>query len=378
MNLHRSPRNNDALPSLWWAGVLTVGLVWFVAARALPESLPFIDDRLVLHTGAGCFLTLGLLLHLQRSRMGKAINLLLQAVCASAVIAVDQSSSAPILNIIVVAQIPYILGIRPAVVVALLVNTAHVIVLQVFHDAPALSAFLNMALYACFQMFSLMIGHFAVQVNEARMALAAMNAELLATRSLLESSARDRERLRVSRELHDTAGHTLTALKLSLRQLRDRSRPEDRDALTDCLNLSSDLLEDIRHLVGNLRELNPLDLDRALAELTRPFPAPTFTIKVAPDVVIEDLAVAENLLAVARESITNVVRHSEASRCVISVRKDQGRICLTVEDDGVGAEGSEGNGIAGMRERVTNANGELVISPNSPTGTRVTAAWAYA
>ncbi len=378
MSLRPSPRNNEALPSLWLAGGLTVSLVWFVAARALPDSLPFIDDRIVLHFSAGAFLGLLLLLNFQRGRAGKVINLLLQALCASVVIAVDLSSSAPILNIVVVAQVPYILGIRPAILAALLVNVAHFLILQVFHDAQALQAFLSVALYACFQLFSLLIGHYAVQVNEARNALAAVNAEMLATRSLLESSARDRERLRVSRELHDTAGHTLTALKLNLRQLRDRSRPEDRDGLTDCLNLSADLLEDIRALVGDLRELAPLDLKRALVQLTRPFPAPEFTIDVANDVVVEDLAVAEGLLAVARESITNVVRHAEASRCVIKVKREQGRICLTVDDNGVGAQGAEGHGIAGMRERLINANGELVISTNSPSGTRVSAVWAQA
>ncbi len=378
MDFGRAPRNSGGLPSLTWAGCLTVGLVWFVAARALPDSLPWIDDRIVLHVAAASFLGLALLLSRQRSRPGKILNLMLQAVCAAAVIAVDLSSSAPILNIIVVAQIPYMLGIRLAIVAALIVNTAHFAVLLIFHDANALSALLNMALYACFQLFSLLIGHFAVQVNEARNQLAATNAELLATRSLLESSARDRERLRVSRELHDTAGHTLTALKLSLRQLRDRSAPQDRDALSECLNLSSDLLEDIRDLVGNMREVNPLDLDKALTELTRPFAKPEFSIDVAPDVVIEDLTVAESLLAVARESITNVVRHAEASRCIISVHQDQGRVCLTVEDDGVGANGAEGFGIRGMRERMTDAHAELDISPNTPTGTRVTAAWAIA
>ncbi|MEM6575995.1 MAG: histidine kinase, partial [Pseudomonadota bacterium] len=217
MDYGQAPRNSGGLPSLTWAGCLTVGLVWFVAARALPDSLPWIDDRIVLHVAAGSFLGLALLLSHQRSRRSKILNLMLQAVCAAAVIAVDLSSSAPILNIIVVAQIPYMLGIRLASVAALIVNTAHFVVLLIFHDANALSAFLNMALYACFQLFSLLIGHFAVQVTEARNQLAATNAELLATRSLLESSARDRERLRVSRELHDTAGHTLTALKLNLR-----------------------------------------------------------------------------------------------------------------------------------------------------------------
>lgn len=366
------------LPSLWWAGVITVGLVWFVAARSMPDGLAWMDDRIVLHVSAALFLLLSLGLGQMRSALGNLLNLLAQAVCAAAFIAVDTSSTGAILNIVLVSQLPYRLGIRLAVVVAVIVNLAHVAILVSLHDATLVSAVLTMALLACFQLFSLLVGHFAVQASEARQALTATNAELLATRSLLESSARDRERLRVSRELHDTAGHALTALKLNLRQLRDRSRPEDREALGDCLELSSELLEDIRSLVGDLREHEPLRLDQALGELTRPFSEPTFSIQVADDVVIEDLAVAENLLAVARESITNVVRHARARHCRIAVARDGEGVRLTVEDDGIGTAGSEGFGIQGMRERIRDANGKLEISPNSPSGTRVSAAWASA
>lgn len=375
--LRLSMIGNESLPSLWWAGALTVGLVWFTGVNSIPDGLAWIDDRLIVHISAASFLLLGLLLGFQRSRLAKIAVLLLQALCAAAFIAVTPHS-APILNIVLVAQLPFVLGVRPAIVIAAGINLAHLTILMVFHDRTAFEAFMSMALLACFQLFSLLIGHFAIQATEARSALTATNAELLATRSLLESSARDRERLRVSRELHDTAGHTLTALKLNLRELRDRSRPEDREALNECLILSADLLEDIRDLVGNLRAQDPLDLKQALIELTRPFSEPEFVVEVADDVAVEDLAIAENLLAVARESITNVVRHAEARRCTISVFRDGGRVVLTVVDDGIGAGGVEGFGIRGMRERMKSARGELVITANAPTGTRVSAAWGGA
>lgn len=355
---------------------MTVSLVWYVASTALPTGLGWIDERLILNISAALFLILSLLLNVQNAGPGKLVNLLGQALCAMAFIAVDVSSTGPILNIVLVSQLPYVMSIRNAVVAAVLINLAHFILLLWFHDNSAMDAFLHTALFACFQMFSLLIGHYAVQAKRARDDLAATNAELLATRSLLESSARDRERLRVSRELHDTAGHTLTALKLNLRQLRDRSAPQDRVALEDCLRLSSDLLEDIRALVGNLREHDPLDLQHALTELTRPFAQPRFSVEVAPDLVIDDIAIAENLLSVAREMITNVVRHAQASECIIVVRQDEGGVRLTVIDDGIGTSGQEGFGIRGMRERLQEAHGGLEILSNKPSGTRATAVWA--
>ncbi len=372
-------QGGDGLPSLAWAGVLTIALVWYVGASSLPQGLAWVDEHLVLNTSAGVFLFASLLLNIPRKGRWKLGVLLVQAVSAAAFIAVDVSSSGPILNIVLVAQLPYILGIRTAVVAAVVVNLAHVVLQMVFHDNSALGAFLSTALFMCFQVFSLFIGYYAIQARDARKSLEITNAELLATRSLLESSARDRERLRVTRELHDTAGHMLTALKLNLRQLRDRSVGDDRVALEECLKLSADLLEDIRALVGNLREHDPIDVAHALTELTRPFSQPEFIIEVDPALAISELPVAESLLAVAREAITNVVRHAGARQCTITVRQEDNQLQLSVVDDGTGAsEIAEGFGIRGMRERMQGQGNTLQITPNQPSGTRVSAVWASA
>ena len=69
---------------------------------------------------------------------------------------------------------------------------------------------------------------------------------------------------------------------------------------------------------------------------------------------------------VLRESVTNVVRHARAGSVVIELSA-QG---ITVSDDGTGCEGAEGNGLRGMRERVTGVGGTLAVGPAAP-GTRV-------
>lgn len=366
---------SDSVPSLAVAGVLTICLVWYTSAISLPSGLEWIDDQLRLHISAALFLILSLLLNVQRLAQWQPAILFAQTVCAAVFIATDVAHSGPILNIVLVAQMTFVLGLRATILWALVINAVHVWIRVQVHDEALTDAFLGTALFMTFQVFAVLIGHYALQVNRARDDLAATNAELMATRSLLESTARDRERLRVSRDLHDTAGHMLTALKLNLRQLRDSSSGEQRVALADCLQLSSDLLEEIRSLVGKLREQDPLDLEHALAELTQPFVRPRFTVDVASDVAINDLAIAENLLAVAREAITNVVRHANASQCAVSVNMQQGQVRLSVVDDGIGTSGSEGFGIKGMRERVQSLAGALEISRNQPQGTQVSAVW---
>ncbi len=364
----------QSLPSLWWAGVITVGLVWYVGVLALPKGLAWIDDRIAMHASAAVFLVFSLLLDRFRTKRLQLINLLIQAVAAGVFISFDRSSTGQILNIVLVAQLPYIFGLRGAVLGAVMIDISQVLILWHFAQHSWTGALLNTALYACFQMFTLLIAHYGIQVSEARNRLAATNAELLATRSLLESSARDRERLRVSRELHDVAGHTLTALKLNLRQLREASNGSDRARLDACLEMSTSLLEDIRALVGNMRQHDPLDIHAALEQLSSPFDQPIFRIKVSDKVVVEDIAIAETILAVAREAITNVVRHAEATRCDIVLDKQEDSFVLEVCDNGHSIKPlAEGHGIRGMRERVESLGGGLDVTRHGKSGTMIRA-----
>ncbi|MEL2266475.1 histidine kinase, partial [Klebsiella pneumoniae] len=79
--------------------------------------------------------------------------------------------------------------------------------------------------------------------------LARVNADLLATRALLADSARDAERLRLARELHDVAGHKLTAMRLNLRALAADPVLAGREGLVLAEQLSGELLADIRQVV---------------------------------------------------------------------------------------------------------------------------------
>src|SRR5690606_12300134 len=116
------------------------------------------------------------------------------------------------------------------------------------------SPLVSTVMHASFQAFAGLTAWFAIGAERARDALATANADLLATRALLAETARDGERLRLSRELHDVAGHKLTALKLNLAALaRDPRLAADPQAAL-CARLADELLADIRGVVAQMRQ----------------------------------------------------------------------------------------------------------------------------
>ena len=123
-----------------------------------------------------------------------------------------------------------------------------------------------------FQAFSALTSHYHLRAEQTRDALAAANAELLATQCLLEQSARAGERLALSRELHDVAGHKLTALKLQLRRLARDPQLADREEVRISSELADELLADIRGVVSELRRHDGLDLRESLQALACPIP----------------------------------------------------------------------------------------------------------
>ena len=124
---------------------------------------------------------------------------------------------APVLAIIFVADGAMLLSAPALITVALALNVALWIIVATAWNVS--QPWLVLVSYFGFQMFAALTAWYARRAEQTASDLKQTNAHLLATRSLLEESARDRERLRLARELHDVAGHKLTALKLNLTAL---------------------------------------------------------------------------------------------------------------------------------------------------------------
>jgi signal transduction histidine kinase len=212
----------------------------------------------------------------------------------------------------------------------------------------------------------------AEELARSHRELARVNAELLATQQLLTDSSRLAERLHISRELHDAAGHHLAALSLNLELAARRADGTAAEPIREAHAVARLLLADIREMVSNLRQHRPLDLRRALLTLVAGTHEPRIHLALAQDVELTDPAQAHAVFRCVQEAITNAVRHAGARNVWIGVALEGERLELRIRDDGGGAsELVPGNGLGGMRERFEDAGGGLEIAADPGQGVRL-------
>jgi two-component system sensor histidine kinase DesK len=190
--------------------------------------------------------------------------------------------------------------------------------------------------------------------------------ELRKARATVAQLAANEERLRLARDLHDLLGHSLSLITLKS-ELAGRMLPDHPEKaaqqVADIEQVSRQALVDVREAVTGYRRPR-LSAELAGAQVALTAAGVTADIPADPDLtgVPED---GEAALAWAlREAVTNVVRHSGARRCTVTLVRRQtlnGPVVeLTVEDDGTGAMGgTPGNGLTGLRERLEKTGGTL-------------------
>lgn len=284
--------------------------------------------------------------------------LLLEPALALALMGLDaRPGTAQVLLIVWITQV---VTAWPPMRAMLVVVVADIALYLVFvaqdHAAPLVVTLLNIG----FQIFAALCAHYAHSAGQARDRLALVNADLLATRALLADSARDAERVRVARELHDVAGHKLTALTLNLRALAADPLLGAREEVRVSQQLARELLGDLRGVVQALRDARGLDLATALRALAAPLPRPALRLAIDDDVQVTEPEVAEAILRLVQEALTNSARHADADVVHVHLARDGEAIVVHIEDDGrLRGRIREGNGLAGMRERIDALQGEL-------------------
>ena len=195
--------------------------------------------------------------------------------------------------------------------------------------------------------------------------------------------AREEERTRVARDLHDQIGQILTAIKLDLTWM-NRHLPKASNELTQRLqgtiNLINDGVRSVRKICSGLRPgvLDDLGLAAAIE-----WQANEFASRTAIDCVVSvpstELALeadqATEFFRIFQECLTNVIRHAEAHSVRVTLTEDQGDLVLVVADDGKGfreSEVAESLGFLGMKERAQMCGGSVDIASSPGCGTTVT------
>ena len=210
------------------------------------------------------------------------------------------------------------------------------------------------------------------------------------------NEARERERTRWAREIHDESIQGIGALRLALAHARDENDPEKLVKAVDvALEGLGTEIDGLRHLITELRPaaLDDLGLAAALQALARRAQA-IDGLDVVIDIELPgsadpdgderrlDPELEGTIYRIVQEALTNVSRHAEASRAVVHVSERDGVLEASVTDDGRGLPGAErlgprgdglegGFGMGGMRERAELVGGALEFGPAPERGTQV-------
>jgi len=197
-------------------------------------------------------------------------------------------------------------------------------------------------------------------------------AELSEAQNRLAQTAVAEERLRFSRDLHDLLGHTLSVIVVKAQAVR-RLATRDPDAAAEHASnietIGRHALTEVREAVTGYRSVG---LAEELANAQSALQAAGVLVRVTHEALGLDAHLDSLLGWVVREGSTNVLKHSDASRCTIEVTVKNGIARVEVIDDGSGGSAGDGSGLKGLRERVDEYGG-VVTAGRVPGGFRLAA-----
>jgi PAS domain S-box-containing protein len=207
-------------------------------------------------------------------------------------------------------------------------------------------------------------------------------------------NAQEEERKRISRELHDGIGQSLSAIKFTvetaLNEMAQENPAQVSQSLEAVVPLVQEAVEEVRTISRNLRPsiLDDLGILATISWFCREVEDTYTGIRIHKRINIKEDDVPDSLKTVIfrllQEAVNNVTKHARANSIDLSLEGTDERIELTIEDNGMGfdlekelAEGrlKDGIGLSSMRERTELSNGSFLIESNKGAGTRVRASW---
>ena len=307
---------------------------------------------------------------------------------------------APLSNIegMVLRQLPVLLiglvlvawhyNLSTIILYSLVINLLELAIVYGFGllDEAQLSSFFFIILIrmVCMVVVGIYINRLITRLRIQQESLKSANTQLAHYASTLETLTLSRERNRMSRELHDTAVHTLSGLAVQLETTKaylDVNPTKAQELVEQSLETTRSGLQETRRVLKALRAspLDDLGLSEAIRELTNStaergklsldLDLPAGNVILSPDV-------EQSIYRIAQEAMENVIHHANARQLIVKLEVIDKDIMLLVQDDGIGFN-SEANisaghfGLAGMRERAQLPGGELLVTSQPNHGTSI-------
>lgn len=206
-----------------------------------------------------------------------------------------------------------------------------------------------------------------------------VNLQLKESMALSESLASEAERRRIAGEIHDSLGHSLTGLILALeagKKLMSHNIEAGKSYFDKALQVSRAALNSVRELVSEKKKSYfDFELTSRLQEMACEVQALT-GLQIDLDIKIQVLRLSSkeefNLYRIIQEAITNTLRHANADRAQISISGNKEAVSFSYWDNGLGIDRIEvGNGLKGMRDRISDLGGVISFQSQSGRGFRI-------
>ena len=193
----------------------------------------------------------------------------------------------------------------------------------------------------------------------------------------VEVLAKDLERTRIARDIHDSLGHTLTSLDIQLQlaqKLRHSSPEKAFQAIDLAQTLSRQGIEDVSYALASIRRTD-FDLNQAIEQLINQLRSNT-SIKTKVDVVMPQLPIKlrHQIYLIIKECFINIQKHSQASQTSLRGRVSDSGLSLEIQDNGIGfipEQKLTGFGLKGISERIQMLGGHLQIDSTIGQGTLI-------
>jgi two-component system sensor histidine kinase DesK len=193
------------------------------------------------------------------------------------------------------------------------------------------------------------------------------NEALQAANAKVQQLATQAERERIARDMHDLLGHTLTviAVKAELAGKLVGSDPaRAQGEIEDIQATARHALQEVRYAINDMKRAS---LAAEIASARAALAAADVKLESQPHLPVVPAPLEPPIALLIRESVTNVVRHAQASVCRISLDRTDDHIRLEISDDGRGGVNEAGNGVSGMRARVAALGGEFSLRSEQGT-----------
>ena len=204
--------------------------------------------------------------------------------------------------------------------------------------------------------------HLQVELNEAN--------------EMLEKYIQEEERNRIARDLHDTLGQTLTMIKVKselTERLIDKDPEVAKKEIRDILSSSRKAIKQVRELVTGMKYIS---LEDEIELSKKQLHDGNIKMVIRKGVSIPSIPkMDETMLSLSvREVITNIIRHSQAMCCSLTLESNPQNFVIIVEDDGIGIRFNShrnGYGLLSIEERLRSINGTCTIHSSTGKGTRI-------